>query len=211
MLRITAGEHRGRRLKVPEVAATRPLVERAREGLFNHLRELLSGATIWDVYAGSGILALEALSRGAAHAVAVESHPRAAAQLRANAAALGYEDRLEVLRLDAHRLPGLAAAGGQGAGGAGGSGACGPGAAGPLPVPDLLFFDPPYADFQAGGERRARTWQLFVALAGALAPGGAAVVHAPRAILSAAELADLPGIERRDYGSTSLYWWHKAA
>jgi 16S rRNA (guanine(966)-N(2))-methyltransferase RsmD len=189
MLRITAGEHRGRRLKVPEVAATRPLVERAREGLFNHLRDLLPEAMVWDVYAGSGILALEALSRGAAHAVAIEKHPRAAAQLKANAEALGCQERLQVLRVDAHRLSDL----------------------GTLDAPDLLFFDPPYDDFRKGGERRVRTWALFLELAGGIRPGGAAVVHTPRGILSSAELAPLPGIERRDYGSTSLYWWHKPA
>ena len=72
MLRITAGVHRGRKLKVPQVMATRPLAERAREGLMSHLAPLLEDAVIWDLYAGSGILGLEALSRGAAQVLAWE-------------------------------------------------------------------------------------------------------------------------------------------
>lgn len=190
MLRITEGEHRGRKLKVPPVRATRPLVERARIGVFNHLRGRVAGRLVWDVYAGSGILGFEALSRGAARVVAIEGDRRAAQQLAANAALLGAAERVRVLRADAHRFPALAAA------------------EFPEP-PGLIFFDPPYADFQAGGARRRRTWELFLALAGRLAPGGAAIAHTPRAILADEELARLPGIERRDYGSTSLYWWHK--
>lgn len=192
MLRITEGEHRGRKLKVPAVRATRPLVERARVGVFNHLRGRVAGSVVWDVYAGSGILGLEALSRGAARVVAVEGDRRAAEQLRENAALLGLEPRVRVLRMDARRFP--PPAGGD------------PGLDEP---PGLVFFDPPYAEFQAGGARRERAWRHFVALAGRLAPGGAAIAHTPRAILSDEETARLPGIERRDYGSTSLYWWHK--
>ena len=187
MLRITAGEHRGRKLKVPAVAATRPLAERAREGLFNHLGPLVEGARVWDVYAGSGILGLEALSRGAAEVLAVELHARAAAQLRENARLLGVEDRHRCLKIDAHRLPAMAAE---------------------LPTPDLILSDPPYDDFRLGGARREKAWALFTALAGCLPPGGCAVVHTPKELLSAKELAQLPGIGRRDYGGASLYWWH---
>lgn len=190
MLRITEGEHRGRKLKVPPVRATRPLVERARVGVFNHLRGRVAGRVVWDVYAGSGILGLEALSRGAARVIAIEGDRRAAAQLAVNAALLGAADRVRVLRADARAFPAVADAE-------------------TAEPPGLIFFDPPYADFQVGGARRRRTWELFLDLARRLAPGGAAIVHTPRAILSGEELARLPGIERRDYGSTSLYWWHK--
>jgi len=192
MLRITEGEHRGRKLKVPAVAATRPLVERARVGVFNHLRGLVGGSVVWDVYAGSGILGLEALSRGAERVIAVELNPKAAAQLEINARTLGLGERVTILRVDAHRfLARLEDLEG------------GPAAA------DLLFFDPPYASFEAGGAGRREVWRLFCGLAERLRPGGAAIVHTPRGILSDEESARLPGIERRDYGSTSLYWWHK--
>lgn len=188
MLRITGGEHRGRKLRVPDVAATRPLVERAREGVMNHLAPLLPEAVVWDVYAGSGILGFEALSRGAARVIAIENHRRAVTQLRANAELLRLADRVDVRPIDAHRL-----------------------AAADWPAPDLVFFDPPYADFQAGGARRARVWSLFCALAARLRAGGAAVVHTPKGILDEDEIARLPGLVRRDYGSTSLWWWHAPA
>ena len=191
MLRITGGEHRGRKLRVPAVAATRPLVERAREGVMNHLRAELPDSVVWDVYAGSGILGLEALSRGAEQGVAVEKHGRAAQQLLDNSRLLRVENRLRLLRVDAHRLPAMFHAGDA-----------------ELPRPDLIFFDPPYADFRNGGAARVKVWRLFCSLAALLTPGGAAVVHTPKGILGEDEQAALPGIEQRDYGSASLYWWH---
>ncbi|MAW60898.1 MAG: 16S rRNA (guanine(966)-N(2))-methyltransferase RsmD [Planctomycetes bacterium] len=192
MLRITGGEHRGRKLRVPDVAATRPLVERAREGVMNHLRAELPEAVVWDVYAGSGILGLEALSRGASQVLAVERHRRAGQQLLDNAKLLRLDDRLRLLQVDAHRLPEMFTAG-----------------AAELPRPDLIFFDPPYKDFRDGGPPRKKVWSLFCALAGLLEAGGAAIVHTPKGILDEEERGSLPGIEQRDYGSTSLYWWHR--
>jgi 16S rRNA (guanine966-N2)-methyltransferase len=90
--RIIAGSARGRRLAVPSGGHTRPTSDRTREGLFSTLESLrgsLAGARILDLYAGSGAVGLEALSRGASQALLVESDARAAAVLRANAAALG--------------------------------------------------------------------------------------------------------------------------
>jgi 16S rRNA (guanine966-N2)-methyltransferase len=88
--RIVAGVAGGRRLKVPPVGV-RPTGDRAREGLFNSLGSLLDlrGATVLDLYAGSGALGLEALSRGAAGVVFVESGPRVLPVLKANVAAVG--------------------------------------------------------------------------------------------------------------------------
>jgi 16S rRNA (guanine966-N2)-methyltransferase len=90
MTRLISGTARGRRLKVP-AAGVRPTGDRAREGLFNSLGSLLDveGARVLDLYAGSGALGLEALSRGAAEAVFVESGPRVLPVLRANLAAVG--------------------------------------------------------------------------------------------------------------------------
>lgn len=90
MTRIVAGSARGRRLDVPAGAATRPTADRAREGMFSSLQSLvdLEGARFLDLYAGSGALGLEALSRGAGAATLVESDPRALAVLRANTARL---------------------------------------------------------------------------------------------------------------------------
>ncbi|MFC6878910.1 MULTISPECIES: 16S rRNA (guanine(966)-N(2))-methyltransferase RsmD [Actinomadura] len=92
MTRVIAGSAGGRRLAVPPGRDTRPTSDRAREGLFSTVLALLGpldGLRVADLYAGSGAVGLEALSRGAAHALLVESHPRAARVVRENAASLG--------------------------------------------------------------------------------------------------------------------------
>jgi 16S rRNA (guanine966-N2)-methyltransferase len=90
MTRLISGTAGGRRIKVPRTGV-RPTGDRAREALFNSLKSLvdLRGAAVLDLYAGSGALGLEALSRGAASAVFVESSPRVLPVLRANLAAVG--------------------------------------------------------------------------------------------------------------------------
>jgi 16S rRNA (guanine966-N2)-methyltransferase len=90
MTRLISGTAGGRRLKVPRTGV-RPTGDRAREALFNSLGSLteLRGATVLDLYAGSGALGLEALSRGAASVTLVEDDPGAVAVLRANVAHLG--------------------------------------------------------------------------------------------------------------------------
>ena len=90
-MRIVGGSAGGRRLAVPPGQGTRPTTDQAREGLFNTLASLvdLAGARVVDLYAGSGAVGLEALSRGAAHALLVERDQKAAAVARRNAAELG--------------------------------------------------------------------------------------------------------------------------
>jgi 16S rRNA (guanine966-N2)-methyltransferase len=88
-VRIIAGSARGRRLAAPPGSSTRPTADRAREGLFNVVMPELKDARWLDLYAGSGAVGLEALSRGAAEAVFVESHPRAAAVIRENIERVG--------------------------------------------------------------------------------------------------------------------------
>lgn len=123
--RVIAGIAGGRRLSVPSGRDTRPTSDRAREGLFATVHSLLGdldGLRVADLYAGSGAVGLEALSRGAAHVLLVESSPRAAKVIRANVEALeiaGAEvvaDRVE--RVVRHKPP--------------------------EPY-DLIFADPPYA------------------------------------------------------------------
>jgi 16S rRNA (guanine966-N2)-methyltransferase len=89
--RIVAGAAGGRRLAVPPGRGTRPTSDRTREALFSTVENLveLAGARVLDLYAGSGAVGLEALSRGAEHALLVEADPTAAKILRENAAALG--------------------------------------------------------------------------------------------------------------------------
>lgn len=88
-MRIIAGQARGRRLKAPDTPATRPATDRVREALFSSLGDLVVGAVVADLYAGSGSLGLEALSRGAESAVFVENGRRALFALEDNIEAVG--------------------------------------------------------------------------------------------------------------------------
>ena len=182
MTRIVAGEAGGRRLAVPPGRGTRPTSDRAREALFGTLGTLLElpGAEVIDLYAGSGAVGLEALSRGAAHALLVETDGKAVATIRANADALGLGDRAEVVRDRVERV--LLTRD-------------------PVPA-DLVFADPPYA--LADAELAA----VLAALAdrGWLAPGAVLVVE--RA--SRAGAPDWPhavhAVKSRRYGEGALWY-----
>ena len=109
-MRIVGGSLRGRRLRAPAGARVRPTAERVREALFDILAHggmagPLEGARVVDLFAGTGALGLEALSRGAAALTAVEGEADARGVLRANIEALGCGDRASVLVCDATRLP----------------------------------------------------------------------------------------------------------
>jgi 16S rRNA (guanine966-N2)-methyltransferase len=119
-LRVVAGAYRGRRLQAPPGAGTRPTSDRVREALFSILGDV-EGRHVLDLFAGSGALAIEALSRGAASAVLVERDRRAADAIRANLDAVGAGEA-ELIRADA--LPWLGRAG---------------------RTFDLVFIDPPYS------------------------------------------------------------------
>ncbi len=122
-MRIIAGTFRGRNLQTPEGMATRPTADRVRETLFSMLASRLGsfeGLRVADLFAGSGALGLEALSRGAAFAFFVEQDRRALEAIRANVAALDVEDRSQLLACSALALP-------------------------PADPFDLIFADPPYA------------------------------------------------------------------
>jgi 16S rRNA (guanine966-N2)-methyltransferase len=97
-VRVVAGEFKGRRLRMPRGAPTRPTADRVREALFSMLGDV-TGARVLDLYAGSGALGIEALSRGAVSAVFVERDARAAAAIQANLDTVGAE--AEVSRQDA--------------------------------------------------------------------------------------------------------------
>ncbi len=99
-IRIIAGSHRGRRLSVPDAPGLRPTGDRIRETLFNWLQPVIDSARCLDAFAGSGVLGLEALSRGAAEVVALERSPVVAEALTRSAAQLGLE-ALQVVNSDA--------------------------------------------------------------------------------------------------------------
>lgn len=93
-LRIIAGEWRGRRIAIPEGTPVRPTPDRVRETLFNWLRETIEGARCLDLFAGTGALGFEALSRGAAEVWLVEQDARLAARLQETAAAFQASPRI---------------------------------------------------------------------------------------------------------------------
>ncbi len=121
-MRVVAGEARGRTLVAPPGRATRPTADRVREATFNalHSLEAVEGATVLDLFAGSGALGIEALSRGARHATFVDNDAGALAVVRRNLEATGFVDRATVLRADAERHE-------------------------PPEPPGLVLLDPPYA------------------------------------------------------------------
>jgi len=122
-VRIIAGEWRGRRLVTPVGMATRPTADRVRETLFSMLASRLGSfdeLRVADLYAGSGALGLEAVSRGAAFAVFVEQEQRAIAAIRMNIEALGADERTRLLARSAEKVAAEQTF-------------------------DLIFADPPYA------------------------------------------------------------------
>ena len=123
-VRIVGGRWRGTRLPVPDLDGLRPTSDRVRETLFNWLQPALPGAAVLDLFAGSGALGLESVSRGAARAVLVEREPLQAANLRAAVQRLDAAARVEVVQDDALRW--LSTAGAD---------------AGPF---DIAFLDPPF-------------------------------------------------------------------
>ncbi len=98
MTRVIAGVARGRRLAAPAGLATRPTSDKVRGAVMNLLGQFFDGGDVLDLYAGTGALALEALSRGCARAVCVEADRAAAEVVRRNAEACGFSDRVDVRR-----------------------------------------------------------------------------------------------------------------
>lgn len=108
-MRIVGGKHRGRPLKAPTGSDLRPTADRTRESVFNILTHSgdwngFDGITVLDVFSGTGALALEAMSRGAAFAVFIDNNPSALKYAKNNAAKLGHGRDVMVLKLDARHL-----------------------------------------------------------------------------------------------------------
>lgn len=113
IIRISGGEFRGRNIECPQTGGVRPMLNRTRQALFNVLNEKLKGAKVWDCFAGSGLLGLEAISRGASHCTFVERNNVHGKVVLANIEALGLRDRctyvrgsvFELVKAGAMRLP----------------------------------------------------------------------------------------------------------
>jgi 16S rRNA (guanine966-N2)-methyltransferase len=162
-VRIIAGEWRGRPLVAPVGGDTRPTADRTREALFSMLVSRLGsfeGLRVADLYAGSGALGFEALSRGAAHCTFVENDRKAIEAIRANAMKLGALDRVDILATSAANLP-------------------------PSAPFDLVLADPPYAadsGTKAVTAAVSKTWLVQGGWMAVETERGTAVEPAPLAI-----------------------------
>jgi 16S rRNA (guanine966-N2)-methyltransferase len=178
-MRIVGGRLRGRALAAPKSQAIRPTADRLREALFNILvhayDDPVTGARVLDLFAGTGALGLEALSRGAAFALFIDDAAEARALLRENVAALGLGGVTRVFRRDACKL----------------------GPAHPIEPFSLAFLDPPY------GRGLAEAALASARAGGWLAPAALIVVEeAADAAFAAPEGFD--ELERRRYDDTAL-------
>ncbi|MDK2855100.1 MAG: hypothetical protein PWQ41_1338 [Bacillota bacterium] len=129
-MRVIAGRERGRRLLCPAGLRVRPTADRVKEALFNILQGRIPGARVLDLFAGTGALGIEALSRGASYAVFVDNHPASLAAIRANLNQCRFSAEAQVIRSDAVAFLGRSVH-----------------PAGPY---DLIFADPPYRRGFAG-------------------------------------------------------------
>jgi 16S rRNA (guanine966-N2)-methyltransferase len=174
-VRVVAGRFGGRRLQAPRGRDTRPTSDRVREALFAMLGPL-EGERVLDLFAGSGALGIEALSRGAAAATLVERDARAIAVIRANLQALELAgDEVRVVHAPAHAALRDASARGD--------------------AYDLVLLDPPYRDAPALGR------ELSQALPAVLAPDARVVAESDRRAPLALEL---PVVRERRYGDTLI-------
>ncbi|RDI32847.1 16S rRNA (guanine966-N2)-methyltransferase [Lentzea flaviverrucosa] len=175
--RIVAGTAGGRRLKVPP-KGTRPTSDRVREALFSSLEALidLDGVRVLDLYAGSGALGLEALSRGAGHATFVESDKRAADVLKGNAQELGFANAVVVNRTaEAYVL-----AEGE--------------------EFDVVFADPPYA---VGDDELAKVLHGIVPR---LTADAILIVERASRSAEPAWPEEVESLRAKRYGDTAVYW-----
>ncbi|WP_406678268.1 16S rRNA (guanine(966)-N(2))-methyltransferase RsmD [Moorella sp. ACPs] len=178
MLRIIAGQARGRRLLTPKGRHTRPTSDRVREAMFNILGARVIDSLFLDLFAGSGAVGLEALSRGAREAVFVENNRQALACLNANLAATGFKDKAQIIAADARRA--LAELSGRDL------------------AFDLIYIDPPY--HEGWGDI------ILPAVVPLLSPDGLAVLETATSE-AAPEIADMVLMARRVYGDTALNFY----
>jgi 16S rRNA (guanine966-N2)-methyltransferase len=180
-MRIIAGQRRGHKIDGPRSSSdTRPTSDLVRESLFNILGELVVDRTVIDLFAGTGALGLEALSRGASRAVFVERDRANVGLIIRNIATLRYEDRAQVRHADAYRwaksIPAL----------------------GDRPV--VVLLDPPYRDYEV----RARHLNQLIAQLVELLPAGSVVALEAGCILDERILSEFETWDVRRYGDTRI-------
>lgn len=171
------------------------MLDRVRESLFSTLRDWLEGAKVLDLFAGSGSLGLEALSRGAKAARMVERHKPTLELLRRNVQELGLEASVELVCADA-----LASRAWQGGELVGGSARW-----------DLVFCDPPYPLMQDAKTRGEVLAALRALVAEHLEDCGRVVVHVPRGLLNTASFGAAVSAECRTWGSNDVWYLGRPA
>jgi 16S rRNA (guanine966-N2)-methyltransferase len=181
VMRVIAGAAKGRRLVGPETRATRPLPDRVREAVFSSLADKVIGARVLDLFAGSGSIGIEALSRGADHAVFVENGRQALAALRQNLAAVGFDNHQVVTEAVEQYL-------------ARSSGAF-----------DLIFFDPPWTMPTSDVEA------LLAVSAHLAAPRAQLLVHRRQADPQPDPGPEWRHVTTRRYGDGKIYRYEKEA
>lgn len=184
-IRLTTGEFKGRRIECPQTGGVRPMLNRTRMAMYNVLQQKLKGAQVWDCFAGSGLLGLEALSRGADHVVFVEREAFHARTVQSNIDALGVRGRTTLIRGSVFDLvkPGAPRL--------------------PHTPADLLLLDPPHAMIE---ERPGQFWPWFTALpaTGLLAAQTCAVVGHPSRLPFPDDLGGWAVQQTREYGSVGF-------
>ena len=184
-MRIVGGQFRGRALATPRSNAIRPTSDRTREAVFNviahNFPEILEGKRVLDLFAGTGALGLEALSRGASHSLFIEESAEGRGLIRDNVEALGLQGRTKIFRRDATTM----------------------GSVGTIAPFDLVFADPPYGK---GLAERA----LGAALEGGWLREQALVVVEEASASPFRPPAGLVSVDRRDYGDTTVTFCSRA-
>lgn len=184
-MRIVGGTFRGRSLAAPRSQAIRPTTDRTREALFNILAhaypDALDGARVLDLFAGTGALGLEALSRGAAGALFIEESAEGRGLIRTNIESMGLQGRAKIFRRDATSL----------------------GDIGTIAPFDLIFADPPYG-------RQLAERAVVSALAGGWLKPDAVVVVEEAAATPFDPPAGFAAVDRRDYGDTTVTFCRRA-
>jgi len=190
-MRIIAGNRARSVLLGPGDNTTRPITDRVKESLFSILAGRLEDAVVADLFCGTGSMGLEALSRGASHAIMIDSDRDAIERLRENIAKLRFEDKVTVVRTDAFKYGVVSA-----------------GAAGVARLSDVVFVDPPYKLSRESGAE-SPLGQLLMKLSGQVADGAIVVVRQERKNDILDEYGLLCKVDRREYGSMALNFLEK--
>jgi len=183
-MRVISGTARGRKLRTLELPHLRPMLDRVKEALFNIIRGELEGARVLDLFSGCGALGIEALSRGAAACVFVESDRRLAELIGQNLSACGLEGASRVVAANVWALCAMPPPEG-------------------LPA-DVVLADPPYADVDDPNRRSELFGVLESMIGGWVVPGALVVLHhapMPHAIWPTQRMQCL---DRRVYGRSQI-------